>query len=234
MPNPAILLLDSDALIQLSIKPHLWILREFKARYGMQTVIVPEVENEVLTSRRYAARVSTNVNKSIGNGNIRVLERAKFTALLQGSPVLQASAVGVSYADIQALGAAYNRRIDTGESYTFAAGVKLQQPAVSNDNRALKTMHVNGFTFPPYVFRAFDLIVFAYQAGLIDDSEADSFRKMLLTEGNEAIPAAFEHTSFAKGLAAYRPRLLDSTKQACGTLGASTQPWASTLFVVPT
>ena len=233
MANPALLFLDSDALIQHLIAGTVHVLRELKVRYGIQAVIVPEVEIEV-SSGRFGPRFKPALGKAISNGVIKVFEASKYNGLLQASAQLQASAIGVSHADIQHLGAAYYRRADLGEAYTFAAAVKLGQPAVSNDITAVRALEGAGLQLPCTVLRAFDLAVFAYQSQIVLEADADAFRKALLAERSEFIPKCFRSNSFADGLRKYVPRMLDSSKSGCGMAPSATSPaWANPLMIAP-
>lgn len=209
MVNPRLVHMDTDALIQVFITDTVAVLRNLKASYGIQPVIAPEVELEILSSRKFAGRFAAALRKAISAGTIVVLDAQGFGQLLTHDPSLQATAVGVSFAEIQSLGAAYNRRADRGESYTFAAAVGLSQPAVSNDITAIRALGAAGLALPPKVLRAYDLWVFANQIAQYTDARCDDIRKDLLAERTEFIPKAFQGCSFQDGLRKFTPRLID-------------------------
>lgn len=233
MPSPALLMLDTDALLQHLLGGTLRVLRELKVQYGVQAFIVPEVENEIRRSRRFATRVNQSFTKAISNGVVKVLEAGTYSTVVQSSPVLQVAAVGIAHADIQTLGAAYSQRVDRGEAYTFATAYKLGQPAVSNDMSAIVALDRAGLELPQTILRAFDLVVFGYQAGLLEEADGDRFRQVLLAE-SEWVPREWKNASFSDGLKRYVPRLVDGSKPLCGvapsTPGAA---WSTPITIVP-
>lgn len=231
MPNPRLLFLDSDVLIQIIVVGALPVLRLLKSSYGVISVIVPEVELEVL-SGKFAARVSSNLKKAIDNGLIRVLEPNMFSQLLLDDPN-QSIAVGRSYSDIQNRGRAYNRRVDTGEAYTFAAASTLAQPCASNDKSAIDAMNAAGLELPRHVLRAFDLFVFAHQIGHFSANECDGIRQGLVGE-SEFVPKMFARQSFQAGLLQYPPRLIDCTKEWVGmSVLEAPVDFSAPLFLTP-
>lgn len=233
MANPSAIFVDADALNQLFLGNIFRILRELRVQYGIQAFIVPEVEIEVVSSRAFGNRFHPALKKAVSNGILKILEEPRYSAILNSNSTLQASAVGISYSDIQALGSAYNRRIDAGEAYTFAAAVKLGQPAISNDYSALATMSRTGLAFPPNVLRAYDLLVFGHQIELFSEKQCDEFRQALLAE-SEFIPALQKSTSFLKGLATFVPRLVDSSRPRVGAGPAKLPlPFATPLVIEP-
>jgi hypothetical protein len=217
MPNPRLLFLDSDALIQLMLVSALPILRLLKSRYGVVSVIVPEVELEVL-SGKFAQRLSPALKKAVDNGLIRVLEPDQYSQLLHDDPT-QSITVGKSYSEIQARGRAYNRRVDNGEAYTFAAAATLGQPCVSNDKSAIDAMVASGLELPMHILRAFDIVVFAHQIEHSTENQCDGMRQTLVTE-KEFLPKVFLGRSFLAGLIQFEPRLIDAGKPTVGIVAA--------------
>ena len=210
MANPQFLLLDSDVLIQCFIADELRPLRELKKGYGIQPAIVPEVETEIAWTRNYKDRFDPSLRKAIGNGTVVILDEWTFPTHV-GTTILGAAAAGASYASIQRLGMHYNQRVQTGEAYTFATAVSIRQPAASNDWKAIKTLQEASLDLPSPVLRAYDLIVFAFLVGSLDDPDCERFREALLREKSEFIPQAFRANSFQDGLRNFTPRLLDAT-----------------------
>jgi hypothetical protein len=214
MSNPALLFWDSDALIQILLTNAISPLKTLKAEYGIQSAVVPEVETEILSSRRFA-RLAPSLKKAINTSVIEVLDNQTYMALLSKNNSLQTDAMGTSFADIQALGRRYNQRVDTGEAYTFAAALTLHQPAVSHDWSALQTLMTAGLPIPFSVLRTYDLIVFAHQIGLMAERDCDRFRKALVQD-NEFVPKQQRAASFRDGLAFFEPRLIDASKSIMG------------------
>lgn len=213
MPNPRLLFLDSDALIQVMLVSAVPILRVLKSGYGVLSVIVPEVELEIL-SGKFAPRLGSMLKKAIDNGLIRVLEPSMFAQILHDDPN-KSITVGKSYADIQTRGRAYSRRVDTGEAYTFAAAATLCQPCTSNDKSAIEAMLVAGLELPKHILRSFDIFVFAHQIGHSTDGDCDCMRQTLVGE-KEFVPKAFVGQSYQAGLTQFQPRLIDRTKPCFG------------------
>lgn len=233
MANPSLLLWDSDALIQILLTNAVAPLKTLKSDYGIQSVVVPEVEVEVLSSKRFC-QVASTLKKATGNRLIEVLDEPTYFSLLGSNEALRADAVGTSYSDIQLRGRDYNRRVDTGEAYTFGAALTLHQPAVSHDWNAMKTLMRTKVPVPFCVLRAWDLIVFAHQIGLMSEKDCDRFRKILV-QAEEHIPRDQQGKSFRDGLKVFQPRLIDSTQEIVGVRpqqGGSSR-FFSPLYVAP-
>jgi hypothetical protein len=234
MSNPTLLFWDSDALLQILLTSAISPLKALKADYGIQSAVVPEVETEILSLRRFS-RLSPSFRKAVSTSVIEVLDHQCYMNLLSKNIALQTDARGTSYADIQATGRRYNQRVDTGEAYTYAAALTLRQPAVSHDWSALQTLMSASLPIPYSVLRAYDLIVFAHQIGLMTEKECDRFKKTLVQE-NEFVPRQQKAASFRDGLAVFEPRLIDATKPTVGIpprRGGSAR-YSSPLFVSPT
>jgi hypothetical protein len=215
MPNPRLLPCDTDALIQIILTAAhtktLMPLRMLKDDYGIQPSIVPEVEVELMQSRKFGARFAPELRKAVGNGTIEILDVAAFARYVPGH-----LAKGV-FGNFQALGLQYNKFADRGESYTLAAAVTLGVPALSNDKSALDALDFNGMVLPMPVLRVFDLLAFCYQAGVLEEKHCDGARKELM-QRNEHVPAAFKNASFIDGLTHFSPRILDSARPRVGVV----------------
>lgn len=231
--RPSLLPLDADVTLQLFIaRAAHSILTPIRKRYGIQAIIVPEVEVEVVSHRRLGPTVGPLLGKARTNGLIKLLDAKSYGDLLRGNSDLEAA--GVPHGDIQALGRRYNYRVDRGEAYTHATGLLLEQPVASNDMSALRSLDMAGEALPAPVLRTFDLVFFANQIAAMTDDECDEVRKLLLAAG-EYLPKAFEHSSFANGLKDFVPRLLDSKLpcRAGGRFHAKPPAFAEPLAVAP-
>jgi hypothetical protein len=213
MSNARLLFLDSDALIQVMLVSALPILRVLRSDYEVLSVIVPEVELEIL-SGKFASRLGYMLKKAIDNGLIRVLEPSMFSQILHDDPT-KSITVGKSYSDIQTRGRAYSRRVDTGEAYTFAAATTLGQPCTSNDKSAIVAMNTAGLELPKHILRSFDIFVFSHQIGHSTDGDCDCMRQTLVGE-KEFVPKVFAGQSFQAGLIQFQPRLIDRVKPRIG------------------
>lgn len=192
-------------------------------------MIVPEVEIELRSSRKFGGRFDGTIRKAIGNGTIVVLDHATLMAHLTalGMPAASANA---TCSMMQSLGSQYYRRVGLGEAYTFAAGVVLQVPAISNDNDAITVLSRAVLQSPSPVLRVFDLIAFAYQISLLTEKVCDRFRSALLKE-REGLPAEFKNASFVDGVNHCRVRLCDGAASSIGLPCANTPPHVKRLTV---
>jgi len=142
MPNPALLLCDTDVLIQLFLANELRPLKELKRIFGVQPAVVAEVADiELRWNGRYRARFVGETEKALRSGVLERLDPAAFQGYLGGAPV------GSSWAQFQTLGVEYARHVQRGEAYTFAAAISLGMPAISNDFRAIETLRGMGWLF---------------------------------------------------------------------------------------
>jgi hypothetical protein len=221
MPNPRLLVCDTDALIQLFLTKDstrklipLRVLRDF---YEIQPVIVEEVEIEIRSSKTFLNQFEADLKKSLTSGTISLLDASAF---LKYVPSPHARSVFASY---QGLGRQYYRYVDRGEAYTLAAAVTLNEPAMSNDFSALEVLDKQGFALPTPVLRAFDLFTLCYQTGDLVEKECDSARQDLI-RFDEGVPRSFRHASFRDGLESFCPRLLDDAKP---TIGLAPTPTAA-------
>jgi hypothetical protein len=205
MPNPALLLCDTDVLIQCFIADELQPLKELKRIFGVQPAIVMEVADiELRWNSRYRARFVVETDKAIRSGTLERLDPIAFQSYLSNAPT------GSSWTQFQTLGTEYARHVQRGEAYTFAAAITLGMPAISNDFRAISTLRTQALALPCAVLRCFDLIAFSYQAGILDLASCEAFRNALF-HSSEHIPKLFTGTSFEKGLPAFRSRLSVTT-----------------------
>lgn len=205
MPNPSLIIYDSDVLVQLFLSNELRPLRALKTLYGIQAAIVQEVDAELRWLGHYGARFVPQLDKSLKNGLLVRLDKSQFQSLLgTASP-------GTSWAGFQSVGAQYLGFVDKGEAYTHAAGVVLGLPTASDDFRAIQVLQFQMQNLPSPILRSFDLFGFALEAGLVPIEDCEKVRSCLLKDGRW-IPAALKNTSFANGISNFPLRLRDSTK----------------------
>ncbi len=220
MPNPALLLCDSDALAQLFIANEIRPLRHLQEAYGIQPTIVQEVDLELRWLRKHKSRFVPQLDKALKSSVLKVLEPPLFQSLLSTAPV------GASWAGFQSLGAQYEGHIHRGEAYTFAAGVTLNLPALSNDFNAIKTLEANLLPLPTPVLRSFDLLALCLKNGHLQLKECEAVRSELMRNG-EGLPKAFMHASFEDGLKHFAPRLHDGAGSSAG----GTTTFSSRLYI---
>jgi hypothetical protein len=203
MPNPALLLCDSDALVQFFLANDLRPLQALKADFEIQPTIVLEVDMELRRVGKHKDRFVPQLEKALKHGTLAKLDQALFqTYLATATP-------GTSWSTYQALGMQYYGYVQRGEAYTHAAAVTLGMPAMSNDFRAVRLLEEKMLTVAAPTLRSFDLLVFAYQSD-IQLSACEDIRSSLLEHG-EGIPGPFRNRSFADGVSNFPCRLQSGT-----------------------
>jgi hypothetical protein len=222
MPNPALLLCDSDALVQFFLANEIRPFRLLKDLYGIQSAVVQEVDLELRWLGKHKDRFVPQLDKALKSNVLKVLDPVYFQSLLSTSPV------GASWTGFQSLGAQYEGPIGRGEAYTYAAAVTLNVPALSNDFSAIKTLETNLLTLPTPVLRAFDLLVFCYQSGCLELKACDGVRDALLKCG-EGMPKAFMNASFQDGLKNFSPRLQETASDM--NIAAAAATYSTTLYI---
>jgi hypothetical protein len=205
MPNPSLLICDSDVLIQLFLAGEVRPLRDLKDLYGVQPAIVQEVDVELRWVGHYGPRFVPQLDKSLKSGIVAHLDQPHFQSLLSAAPP------GASWAGFQSLGAQYMGIVDKGEAYTHAAGVVLAQPTASDDFRAIEVLQFQMQNLPSPVLRSFDLLGFAFESGTLHIDDCEKVRSCLLKE-RRWLPVAFKRASFADGMANFPLRLRDASK----------------------
>jgi hypothetical protein len=209
--SPRLLPCDADALIQALLASNLSPLQILKAEFGIQPVIVPEVEIELASNRKFGLRLSARVRKALANQTIRTLD----SGVIQSYVGVSVLAAAGTLAAIERLGLQHENHVDYGEAYTHAAALTLGTPAMSHDLSALVALEQAGLPVPNPVLRYFDLVVLGYQVGAMSEADCDRTRQELLAE-NEWLPRCFEHHSFRDGLRAFCPRLLSGKRPPVG------------------
>lgn len=207
--NPAFLVCDADVVFQFFIAGFPAPLKCLRDRYGVQPIVVPEVDVEL--RRRPQSTEAKRYASALGHGHIAILDVAKIRANLARFPteVADLGAEGI-WSEIQTAAESYSLRVDTGEAYTYAAAVTLRVPMASNDARAIRTLRDQNLAVPSHVLRAFDLVALAVQSGAMTSKDADLMRGRL-REKNQHLPKALEHASFEDALAELAPRLVDAS-----------------------
>ena len=205
MPNPSLLICDSDVLVQFFLAGELRPLRDLRRLYGVQPAIVQEVDLELRWLGHYGARFVPQLDKSLKAGLLTKLDKTLFQSLLGAAPP------GASWTGFQSLGAQYLGYVDKGEAYSHAAGVVLGLPSASDDFRAIRVLQFQMQNLPSPVLRSFDLLGFALESGILSSQDCEQVRSCLLKEGRW-VHQAFKHASFADGMANFHLRLRDASK----------------------
>jgi hypothetical protein len=211
--NPNLLLIDADSLLQLLIAEKVRLLHSIKKRYRIQSAIVEAVEAEIRKSKKFRSHYTKELQKAIDNGTTAILDSRTLPAYVATSP-------DAVFDAIQTNGFKNEQRgLDYGEAYTFAAGVALSVPVVTNDMSAIKTAQIRGIALPKFLLRTYDLFVLCHQFGELSENDCDEIRKLLANK-NESLPGAFTKTSYSKGIPNFYPRLHDGSKPSLGAATA--------------
>lgn len=207
-PNPSLLLIDADALLQFLIAGEMRQFRAIKQSFDIQPAIVEAVEMEIRKSKKFRAKFTKDLQKAIDSETLLVLDTRSLWRFVE----VDANTI---YDALQTRGFQYARVLDYGEAYTFAAAVVLRAPVISNDINAIRAAARAKLDLPTYLFRAFDVLILCNHSGLMSDSECDATRKSLIA-ANEWVPASFQHASFCDGLNRFYPRMLVLAKTPVG------------------
>lgn len=209
LPNPVLILIDTDSLLQVLIAEETRLLRFVKRTYRIQPAITEAVEVETRGKLRVRARFQKDLDKILSEESLVVLD----TRTLPAYVTTDAHAV---YNSMQAVGFDYARNgLDYGEAYTYAAAIVLKAPVISNDLNAVKTARKKALQLPISIARTFDLVALCHQGGYLQERDCDAIRQVLFRE-REFLPAAFQHSSFAKGLDHFYLRFVDCSTAITG------------------
>lgn len=213
LSNPAAVLCDTDATVQLLLAGNVSVLRQLKRVYGVQPAIVEAVEFELrspqsLSLRKLIAKYEPALDKAINNGTLQILDERSLPAYVGHS----ANAV---WTELAIRATKWARRVQRGEAYSHSMAVSLRIPLVTHDLSAIKVLEKDGETLTTPLLRVFDIYAFGFQCSCMSEGECDDCRKNLLREG-EFIPKAFQHRSFRDGLDHFYPRLQCTTAATIG------------------
>jgi len=181
------------------------ILRTLKTNYDIQIVVAEPVEVELrLIIKRDKFKDAQNIlTKGFSSGLLGVLDETRLSSLVgttRAPTVLES---------IENRGESFRRLgVGNGEAFTHSASVELNMPVLSNDRQAIDLLTRNGIALPGPFLRAFDILVFGRQIGLLSDGECDEARQALAKRG-ENLDKCFTNCSFTNGLPHFYPRLLD-------------------------
>lgn len=232
MSNPSYLLFDSDVLIQFFVAGNLKPLQQLKKFYGIQPVVVVEVENELRINKKHKKHIQDNFDRAFTAGTLRVFDETVLRSFLSAESTLLDRIGSSAWSNIQATGSSYNLLVGTGEAFTHATAVALDLPVASNDMSALIVLERHDHELPSPVLRTFDLISFSYQAGLFSEQECDGIRKALL-EAREGLPREFENRSFEDGINSFDCRLHDSSRPSVGVYPVPKHSYDKRLSIQP-
>lgn len=230
MAPPPLIFCDTDCLIQIFICQQTGLLKWFKARYGFQAVIVPEVEAELSWHAKFRGRFDPALQKGLDTGITSVFDYSRPDLQLANFfPNLQAATAAAL--SIGKMGHDYSLRIGPGEAYSHAACIHVAMPLLSHDKSAIDTLLFNNLISAVPVLRVFDLLLLAFKQGGMDAKACDAARKAL-DRTNEWLPRAFARTSFQAGVSQFDRRLYDRSE--CAGTPPPCRRFNDPLYLTPT
>lgn len=202
--NPRFLVCDSDALIQIFLSESTGLLRDLNKNFGVQPVIVTEVEGELSWNGAHKNRFAGDLQKALTSKVLRILDSKIFKAELN-----QQGRSSEEFAQYRATGTQYDGPVQRGEAYSHSAGIVLGVPVMSNDGSAIETLLASNLPTACPVLRYFDLLVFSYLTGHIDLVGCERIRKKLMSDKREqrSVPIIFRNQSFESALTKFTCRL---------------------------
>lgn len=229
MANPAFLFCDTDAVIQFLLVGEVRPFRLLRSKYSIQPVVVPEVEIELQSNKRFGKRIAPELRKALANDLLRVLDKSVLETHY-GGQLAGSMAAAAAMVQIAKQGREYEKHVDFGEAYTHAAALVVNVPAMSHDLNALETLIAVGLPVPTTVLRAFDLITLCNQVNDMSEHDCNGFRDFLMGE-REYVPKCFRNKSFGDGLNDFYPRICDSSYAAIGGAGGATSPFSTVILL---
>ena len=203
-----LLFCDTDCLIQLFKVNQVGLLKWLRSRYGLASIVVPEVELEIVWHKKFSSQFEHHFKKAVTAGAITVFDYSRPELHL---PPQQAAAAVRS---ILATGRIYARRLGDGEAYSHAACIHLGMPLLSHDMSAIETLSALRLDTAAPVLRVFDLVALAYEHNNLAERDCDAVRQTL-SKAKEFLPRPFKRASFRDGLKNYDQRLLEGPPSPC-------------------
>jgi hypothetical protein len=203
-----LLFCDTDCLIQLFLVKQVGLLRWLRTRYNLRSIVVPEVEHEVVWHRKFGDKYEMEFKKSVTAGAITVFNYSQ--PELHLSPMFAIPQAAAAAGSILRTGHDYALRVGKGEAYSHAACVHLGMPLLSHDKNAIDTLLACHLQTAAPVLRVFDLVSLAYRQNQLAEKQCDGIRQALSKE-REFLPAVFKNASFVNGLRNYDQRLVETT-----------------------
>jgi hypothetical protein len=200
-----LLFCDSDCLIQIFISNQVPLLRWLRANYGLEAIVVPEVDAELSRHQKFKDQFEADLRKAETSGIITVFDYSRPEVQLSFLPPTQAA---TTMRAILTTGHVYRSRLGRGEAFSHAACAHLDMPLLSHDINAVRILLKNNLKTAAPVLRVFDLVVLAYHKQGISQKECKAIRQAL-QGSSEWLPSAFDRNSFVAGLPYYNARLHD-------------------------
>lgn len=209
--NPQFIVIDSSVVLPLIATDQVGILRLFRGDYGIRPVIVQAVESEVFYNLRNVPKFrgrEEQFRKALGNNTLVILDRGALAPFV-------GSNVDSWIRQMESEGQRLYAMVDRGEAFTHAASIVLGAPVATSDMSAVHRLLRNGEDIPRPIIRFWDLVVFAYQVGRLDEAACDRIRQTF-PRLKEKTLQCFTDRSYIDGLTMFYPRLVCLAHQPVG------------------
>ncbi len=202
--NPEFLLCDTDALIQVLMSRQGILLTRLKSDFKVRAAAIPEIEMEIRNHRKFRDEFAKGFKQYADSGTITRFDSSESKNLLTSRNYASAQ-ISPEVARIQSIGDENNRTVDLGEAYVHATAVVLHLPVLSHDFSALRMLADPKVGVP--TLRFFDLVVFGFGQGWIDNDDGERIVKVL-KDREEWLPKPFDgHDEFSDCCHAFNSRL---------------------------
>lgn len=203
--NPRFLLWDADALLQVFMVEIPALLSKARELTSLQSVVVPEVEMEIIQHQKFGNRFKAPFEKAAERGLVRVFDPQDLReSLPEQFPTDEAAAA--MRRQLRLDGRSYSRRVGSGETYSHVYATRLGQLLVSHDWNAVETLVNLQLPVASPTLRCFDILALLHSAGAVNEKSCNEILKRLKAAG-EHVPAPFPTRSFGDALRDFSPRL---------------------------
>ncbi|RPJ57196.1 MAG: hypothetical protein EHM23_21320 [Acidobacteria bacterium] len=187
MGNPAFLLCDTDALIQIYLTQRSDLLEYLRRSFSVQPAVVPEVEIEIRNNGQYGRRFEPVFLRGMQSGQMVVLDDVRVCTFLSSKGIVDPETV---FYRVLAEGNVNSSHVQRGEAFSHALASSLGLPLMSNDGDALRVLARLNRPLAIPTIRFMDLVVFAFGQGVIRENDCQSIVR-ILRGAHEYVPRAF-------------------------------------------
>lgn len=185
--NPAYLVCDSSALIQLLIAGEKSLISTFRTRFRMRLGVVPEVTQEI----RGQEGIARSFEQRMKSGDIVQLTLSELDHYARDLNL------NISSKTIMVLGKQLNQFVDLGEAFSHAVAAAFRLPMLTNDWSAVRalTKHDCGpIGFP--VIGLVDVLCCFFDGGILSDEQCSGILGRLKQAG-EVVPGVLSNPARA-------------------------------------
>lgn len=178
MGNPAFLVCDSDALIQVFLTRQRDLFVYLRDSFGVQAAIVQEIRIELSNHDKFGKQFLPPLERALASSALMLLDSTVIRRHLSTQGI---TGTGVDrFLEEQARRwDAYRLHVDTGEAACHATAVTFAWPALSHDISAVETLEHVGLEPAAPVLRFCDLATFAHACGRLSGEQFEASLKSL-------------------------------------------------------